>query len=51
MNEQVLIKTIQALSQEISKVIIDKHLLMAELEILKEENAQLKEQISQQNNE
>lgn len=51
MNEQVLIKTIQTMSQDISQITVDKHLLRAELEILKEENAKLKEQLAQQNNE
>lgn len=42
MNEQVLIKTIQSLSQEIAQLTIDKNLFKSELEQLREEYTQLK---------
>lgn len=42
MNEQVLIKTIQSLSQEIAQLTIDKNLYKAELEQVREELTQLK---------
>lgn len=47
MNEQVLIKTIQAMSQEIAQITIDKNLFKAELEQVQEENAQLKQQLEE----
>lgn len=47
MNEQVLIKTIQAMSQEIAQITIDKNLYKAELEQVREENAQLKQQLEE----
>lgn len=47
MNEQVLVKTIQNLSQEIAQLTIDKNINFAELTLLKEENAQLKQQIEE----
>ena len=47
MNEQVLIKTIQSMSQEIAQITIDKNLYKAELEELREENARLKQQLEQ----
>ena len=37
MDEQVLIKTIQAMSQEIAQIVIDKNLFKAELEQAREE--------------
>lgn len=53
MNEQVLIKTIQSMSQEIAQITIDKNLFKAELEQAREEIADLKQQLeqSQQTNE
>lgn len=47
MNEQVLIKTIQSMSQEIAQITIDKNLYKAELEQVQEENAQLKQQLEE----
>ena len=37
MDEQVLVKTIQAMSQEIAQIVIDKNLFKAELEQAPEE--------------
>lgn len=45
MNEQVLVKTIQKLAQEVADVTISKSLLGAELETLKEENEKLKQEL------
>lgn len=45
MNEQVLVKTIQSLSQEVAQLVLDKNLIKAELESVKEENGRLNEQI------
>lgn len=53
MNEQVLIKTIQSLSQEIAQLTIDKNLFKSELEQLREEYTQLQTEFEklQQTNE
>lgn len=53
MNEQVLIKTIQSLSQEIAQLTIDKILYKAELEQVREEYTQLQTEFEklQQTNE
>lgn len=48
MNEQVLIKTIQSMSQEVAQLTIDRHLLKSELEQLKEDYEKLKEELNKQ---
>ena len=45
MNEKVLVKTIQNLSQEIAQLMIDKNVNLSELTFLREENEQLKQRI------
>ena len=45
MDEQVLIKTIQAMSQEIAQITIDKNLFKAELEQAREEIAKLQQEL------
>lgn len=47
MNEQVLIKTINLMSQDITQLTIDKHLFKAELEMARLENEQLRQQLSE----
>lgn len=47
MNEQVLIKTINSMSQDIAQLTIDKHLFKAELEVARLENEQLRQQLSE----
>lgn len=47
MDEQVLIKTIQAMSQEIAQIIIDKNLFKAELEQAREEIVKLQQQLEE----
>lgn len=47
MNEQVLIKTIQSMSQEIGKEVAEKHIAMAEIDMLREENAKLKTEVEE----
>lgn len=42
MNEQVLIKTINKLTEQLGQTTLDKILLQSELEVLKAEMAQLK---------
>ena len=45
MNEQVLIKTIQSMSQEIAQITIDKNLFKSELEQAREEIAKLQQEL------
>lgn len=45
MNEQVLIKTIQAMSQEIAQITIDKNLFKVELEQAREEIVKLQQEL------
>lgn len=45
MNEKVLVKTIQNLSQEIAQLMIDKNVNLSELTFLREENEQLKQRV------
>ena len=45
MDEQVLIKTIQSLSQEIAQITIDKNLFKAELEQAREEITKLQQEL------
>lgn len=45
MDEQVLIKTIQSLSQEIAQITIDKNLFKAELEQAREEIVKLQQEL------
>lgn len=47
MDEQVLIKTIQSLSQEIAQITIDKNLFKAELEQAREEIVKLQQQLEE----
>lgn len=47
MNEQVLISTIQTLSQEIGKEIAEKHITMAEVNLLREENQKLQAELDE----
>ena len=44
MNEQILVKAINNLTSQVSQFSVEKALLQAELELLKEEIANLKEQ-------
>lgn len=45
MDEQILIKTIQAMSQEIAQIVIDKNLFKAELEQAREEIVKLQQEL------
>ena len=45
MGEQVLIKTIQAMSQEIAQITIDKNLFKVELEQAREEIVKLQQEL------
>ena len=48
MNEQILVKAINNLTMQVSQLSVDKALLQAELELVKEELANLKGEQSKQ---
>lgn len=45
MNEQVLVKTIQRLTQEVAEAVANKAIISSELEVVKEENEKLKQEL------